>query len=63
MSSILTKSHASVEIDHELISTVIESRRVVVSYKQKYLHKVLVKPLSQAYPRKKVQLVKLNIST
>ena len=42
--------HTFVEIDHEIISTVIflptpGSRRVVVSYKQKYVHKVLVKLL------------------
>ena len=32
------------QIDHEIISTAIlaDSRRVVVSYKQKYVHKVLV---------------------
>ena len=32
------------EIDHEIFSTVIlaDSRRVGVSYKQKYVHKVLV---------------------
>ena len=40
-------SHTFVEIDHEMISTVIllpsaDSRRVVVSYTQKYVHKVLV---------------------
>ena len=41
-------SHPFVVIDHEIISTTIllpsaDSRRVVVSYKQKYVHKVLVK--------------------
>ena len=35
------------EIDHEIISTAIlipsaDSRKVVVSYKQKYVHKILV---------------------
>ena len=40
-------SHTFVEIDHEIISTTIllpsaDSRRVVISYKQKYVHKVLV---------------------
>ena len=40
-------SHTLVEINHEIISTVIllpstDSRRVVVSYKRKYVHKVLV---------------------
>ena len=40
-------SHNFVEIDYEIISTVIllpsaDSRRVVFSYKRKYVHKVLV---------------------
>ena len=43
-------SNIFMEIDHEIISTVIllpsaESRRVVVSYKRKYVHKVLVNHL------------------
>ena len=43
-------SHTFVEIDHEIISTAIllpttDSRRVVVSYKRKYVHKVLVNRL------------------
>ena len=42
-SSIPAQSHTFVKIDHELITTVIllprlNSRRVVVSYKQKYMH-------------------------
>ena len=47
MSSIPAQSHTFVEIDHEIISTVIlvstaESfKRVVVSYKQKYVQEVL----------------------
>ena len=47
-SSIPARSHTFVEIDHEIISTVIllpplnHSRRVVVSYKRKYVHEVLV---------------------
>ena len=46
-SSIRAQSHTFVEIDHEIISTAIllsssDSRRVVVSYKRKYVHKVLV---------------------
>ena len=47
-SSIPTRSHTFVEIDHEIISTFISSlplyhsRRVVVSYKRKYVHEVLV---------------------
>ena len=47
VSSILAPSHTLAEIDREIISTAIllpsaESRRVVVGYKQKYVHKVLV---------------------
>ena len=43
-------SHTFVEIDHEIISMAIllpsaNSRGVVVSYKQKYVHKVLVNGL------------------
>ena len=46
-SSILARSHTFVEIDHEIISTVVllpsaDSRRVVDSYKRKYVHEVLV---------------------
>ena len=47
-SSIPARSHTFVEIDHEMISTVIlplpliHSRRVVVSYKRKYVHELLV---------------------
>ena len=50
-SSIPARSHTFVEIDHEIISTVflllplIHSRRVVVSYKRKYVHKLLVNRL------------------
>ena len=41
------RSHTFTEIDHEIIFTVIllpstDSRRVVVSYKGKYVHEVLV---------------------
>ena len=47
-------SHTLVEIDYKIISMAIllpsDSRRVVVSYKRKYVHKVL---LSQACPGKK----------
>ena len=44
------ESHTFVEIEHEIISTDIlllsaDSRRVVVSYKRKYVHKVLVNRL------------------
>ena len=43
VSSIPVQSHTFMEIDHEIISTVIlfpsvDSRRVVVSYKRKYVH-------------------------
>ena len=43
-SSIPTRSHTFVEIDQEIISTVIllPSRRVVFSYKRKYVNEVLV---------------------
>ena len=47
-SSIPAPSHTFVEIDHEIISATAillpsaDSRRVVVSYKLKYVHKVLV---------------------
>ena len=49
-SSILARSHSFLEIDHEIISKAIllpspDSRRVVVSYKRKYVHKVLVNRL------------------
>ena len=46
--SIRARSHTFVEIDHEIISTSFSplplnhSRRVVVSYKRKYVHEVLV---------------------
>ena len=44
--SIPARSHTFAEIDHEIISTAIllpsaDSRRVVVSYKQKYVYEVL----------------------
>ena len=46
-SSILVRSHTFIEIDHEIISMVIllpstDSRRVVVSYKHKYVNEELV---------------------
>ena len=50
-SSIPARSHTFVEIDHEIISTAIHllpliySRRVVVSYKRKYVHELLVNRL------------------
>ena len=49
-SSIPTRSNTSVEVDYEIISTGIllpsaDSRRVVVSYKRRYVHEVLVNRL------------------
>ena len=50
-SSIPVRSHTFAEIDHEIISTVISSlpviysRRVIVSYKRKYVHELLVNRL------------------
>ena len=60
VSSILARSHTFMEIDHEIISTVrlflplIHSRRVAVSYKQKYVHKVLVNRLLKLAQKKNV---------
>ena len=59
-------SHTYAEIDHEIISTAIilhsaDSRRVVVSYKRKYAHEVLVNCLVK--PRKKVWLGELTVPT
>ena len=53
------RSHTFVEIDYELISTVIllpsaDSSRVVVSYKGKYVHKVLVNLLVKLAQEKSV---------
>ena len=47
VSSIPALFHSFAEIDHEIISIAIllpsaDTRRVVVSYKQQYVHKVLV---------------------
>ena len=63
-SSIPARSHTFLEIDHEIISTVIllssaDSRRVVVSYKRNYVHKVLVNRLVKL-SQKKVWLGELN---
>ena len=46
-SSILALFHTFVEINNDIISTAIlipcaDSRRVVVSYKRKYVHEVLI---------------------
>ena len=58
-SSIRARSHIFVEIDHEMISTVIllpsaDSRRVVVSYKHRYVHEVLVNCLVKLAQEKSV---------
>ena len=50
MSLIPARSHTLAEIDHEIISMAIllpspDSRRVVVSYKRKYVQEVLVNRL------------------
>ena len=65
-SSILVRSHTFVEIDHEIISTVIlllsadYSRRVVVSYKRKYVHELLVNGLFKP-AQEKVWLGELTV--
>ena len=65
-SSIPVRSHTFVEIDHEMISTVIlllplsHSRRVVVKYKRKYVHKLLVKRLFKP-AQEKVLLGELTV--
>ena len=57
VSSIPARSHTFVEIDHEIISTVIllpyaDSRRVVISYKRKYVHKLLINRLFKPAQKK-----------
>ena len=65
-SSIPARSHTFVEIDHEIISTVIlllplnHSWRVVVSYKRKYVHEVLVNCLFKL-AQEKVWLGELTV--
>ena len=67
-SSIPVRSHTFVEIDHEMIFTVIPlpstdsfiSRRVVVSYKRKYVHKLLVNRLFKP-AQEKVWLGELTV--
>ena len=65
-SSIPVRSHTFVEIDHEIISTVILLpsadlfRRVVVSYKGKYVHKLLVNRLFKP-AQEKVWLGELTV--
>ena len=57
-SLIPAQSYNFVEIDHEIIYTAIllpsaDSKRVVVSYKQKFVHEVLVNRL--------VKLIQVNV--
>ena len=65
-SSIPARSHTFLEIDHEIISTVIlllpliYSRRVVVSYKRKYVHELLVNRLFKP-AQEKVWLGELTV--
>ena len=65
-SSIPARSHTLVEIDHEIFSTVILlpsadlSRRVVVSYKRKFVHKLLVNRLFKP-AQEKVWLGELTV--
>ena len=65
-SSIPAWSHTLVEIDHEIISTVIlflpliYSRRVVVSYKRMYVHELLVNHLFKP-AQEKVWLDELTV--
>ena len=65
-SSFPAPSHTFVEIDHEIISTVItslpliHSRRVVVSYKRKYVHELLVNRLFKP-AQEKVWLSELTV--
>ena len=59
MSLITAQSHTFEEIDHEIISKAIllpsaDSRRVVVRYKGKYVHKVLVNRLVKLAQEKSV---------
>ena len=61
------RSHTFVEIVREIISTAIplpsaDSRRVVVSYKQKYVHEVLVYFLVKL-AQEKVQIGELTVMT
>ena len=65
-SSIPALYHTFKEINVEIISTVIrlpfaDSRRVVVSYKRKYVHEVLVH--CSSLPRKRVWLGELTLLT
>ena len=66
-SFIHARSHTFLETDHEIISTTIflpsaDSRMVVVSYKPKYVHEVLVNSLVKL-AQEKVWLDELTVST
>ena len=67
LSSIRARSLTFVEIDYEIISTVIllpsvnHSRRVVVSYKRKCVHEVLVNRLFKP-AQEKVWLGELTVT-
>ena len=66
-SLISLRSHSFVEIDHKIFSMAIlllstVSRRVVVSYKHKYMHEVLVKGLVKP-AQKKVWVGELTAQT
>ena len=66
-SSILAWSNTFVEIDHEIISTAIllasvDLRRIVVSYKRKYVQEVLVNHLVKL-AQEKVWLGELTVPT
>ena len=67
VSLIPARSHTFVEIDHEIISLAIlfpfaDSRRVVVSYKRKYVHEVLVNH-SVKLAQKKMWFSELTVLT
>ena len=62
-SLIPTQSHTFMEIDHEIIFSSLplnHSRRVVVSYKRKYVHEVLVNCLFKLV-QEKVWLGELTV--
>ena len=55
---VTARSHTFSETDHEIISTVIlppsaDSRRIVVSYKRKYVHEALINRLVKLAQDKK----------
>ena len=63
-----TRSHTFVEIKHEIIYPAIllpsaDSRRVVVSYKRKYVHVVLVNRLVKPAQKTNVWLGELTVPT